>query len=93
MWSGAAASSKRLVDTLGGFEEALASAQRRAGDDDGKLVPMVLRAPRGGIPPLDPPAQAARLLLGALGVDASVLALSGSRDRVLVWSELATWIK
>ncbi len=95
VWSGAAASGKRLVDTLGGFEEALASARRRAGDLDGKLAPMVLTAPRGAIPPLDPPAQAARMALGALGVDTSLLAFSGGRpgDRVLVWCELATWIR
>jgi protease IV len=93
VWSGAAASGKRLVDTLGGFEEALASAQRRAGDELGKLAPMVLTAPRGAIPPLDPPAQAARMALGALGIDTSLLAFGGARDRVLVWCELATWIR
>ncbi len=96
VWSGAAASGKRLVDTLGGFEEALASARRRAGDEDGALVPMVLRAPRGAIPPLDPPAQAARAALetlAAFGLDTSLFALAGARDRVLLWCELATWIR
>ena len=93
VWAGAAASSKKLVDTLGGFEEALASARRRAGDTLGELEPIVIRAPRSGMPPLDPPAQAARLALLALGLDASGLALIGARDRVLLWSELASWIR
>lgn len=95
VWSGAAASGKCLVDTLGGFEEALESARRRAGDERGRLAPLVLRPPRGAVPPLDPPAQAARLALSALGLDAGALSLvvSPSRERVLVFSELATWIR
>ena len=93
VWSGAAAVGKRLVDTLGGFEEALASARRRAGDTRGALTPMVLRAPRGGLPPLDPPAQAARMALTALGLDTSLLALGNTRDRVLLWCDVASWMK
>jgi protease IV len=92
VWTGAEASSRRLVDRLGGFDEALASARRRAGDDSGELAPVVLRAPRAEIAPLDPPARAARVLLRAIGVDPGLLALARARERVLVWSELASWI-
>jgi protease-4 len=91
VWTGAAAASKRLVDTLGGFDEALASARRLAGDRS--LEPAVLRAPRGGIPPLDPPAQAARLALTALGVDPGMLGLSNGREQVFCFSEIASWIR
>jgi protease-4 len=93
VWTGAAAAGKRLVDTLGGFDEALASARRRAGDRNGVLEPLVLRAPRGGIPPLDPPAQAARLALTALGVDPGILALGDARERIFCFCELASWIR
>jgi hypothetical protein len=68
-------------------------ARRLAGDDRGVLEPMILRAPRHGVPPLDPPAQAARLALDALGVDSALLSLTRGKDRVLLWSELASWIR
>lgn len=84
VWTGAAAQRRGLVDTLGGFEEALASARRRAGDVSGRLAAEVLRPARGAIPAPAGAAQVAQLAVAALGLPAILLA-RGPHRRVLAW--------
>jgi protease-4 len=82
VWSGADAHERGLVDSLGGFEDALAATRRLVGAGAARLRVAVARPPRSPAP--SPEAHAARAaagvlepLLGALGVDAVLAALSG----------------
>jgi protease-4 len=95
VWSGAAAHARGLVDELGGFDLALSVVRKRVGAGAEHLEPVILRAPRRPVPPLDPPAQrAAELLEGVAsllelrGEDVSPLVLALSRDRVLAWADV-----
>ena len=54
-----------LVDALGGFDVAIAEMHQLAPSTVGADV-VTLRAPRGHVDLVDPPKQAARMLLGAL---------------------------
>jgi protease-4 len=82
VWTGADAHARGLVDHLGGFEDALAAARRLAGAGGARLRVAVARPPRQ--PALSAQEHASRAasaalapLLGALGVDAALAALSG----------------
>lgn len=95
VWIGQDAKGVGLVDELGGFEAAVEAARARVGTKSAsKLRPVVLRIPRGRIPPLDPPRRkpegapaAAHLLALArdAGVDVDPFALLLCGDRVLTW--------
>ncbi len=96
VWVGRDARARGLVDELGGFETALRLARER-GAEGRKLSPVLLRPPRAPLPALSAEhrdRRAARTLFAALrgslaaaGIDVSTLAF-GSRERVLLWSEL-----
>jgi protease-4 len=100
VWSGVDAQREGLVDLLGGFEVACDRARELArpklGDRAKDLEPRVIAGGRTPPPPLDPPARAAQAALLALEAlfpqlaREAFVALGGSRDRVLAWSELAT---
>ena len=91
VWTGSAAATRNLVDVLGGFEVALERARNLVSPAGRKLEPVMLRGHLRGIPPLDPPAQAAKLLARTLGIEG--LSLLGGRERVLLWSPLASSIR
>jgi protease-4 len=95
VWSGRAAHERGLVDELGGFDVALSVVRKRIGRGADELAPVVLRAPRRAIPPLDPPAQKAAELLEAVqelaaglgqGLFSLPVALWG--ERVLAWADV-----
>ena len=101
VWTGADALEQGLVDRLGGFDDALAAVRERIGRGAQHLAPQIVRGPRKGMTPLNPPkARAAELLEVAalLGreygldgvVDLRTLAMAFSRERVLAWSPLAS---
>ena len=105
VWTGADALEQGLVDRLGGFDDALAAVRERIGSGAQHLLPRIVRGPRKGMTPLNPPkARAAELLeaaallgreyglgLGLGGaVDLRTLAMALSRERVLAWSPHAS---
>jgi protease-4 len=100
VWSGADAAREGLVDVLGGFEVACERARElvrpKLGARAKELEPHVVHGARHPPPPLDPPARAAQsalLILEALLPQVArdlAIALDGSKERVLAWSELAT---
>jgi len=95
VWSGADAHARGLVDRLGGFEDALDEVRRRTGRGADRLRVAVIRAPRRGMPLLEPPekkaaraaAEALTEMAQALGVDLSPIVFA--RERVLAWEPLA----
>jgi ClpP class serine protease len=97
VWTGAEASSKKLVDSLGGFDKALDTTRTLLGYDRAeRWAPEVVRAPRHPPPALDPPhlrtaAQALLFLGQALGVDVRALGFASRNERVLFWSPVASW--
>jgi protease-4 len=98
VWTGAEAASKRLVDTLGGFDKALETTRTLIGyDRAAKFAPVVVRAPRRSQAPLTPApalAPAAAMFTSiarTVGVDPRTLVFTSMRERVLTWSPLASW--
>lgn len=95
VWIGSDAKRVGLVDELGGFDRAVETARARiSGPGAAKLKPAVLNAPRGRIPPLNPPGSRnarAHTLLGlaqlasTLGLDVDPAALLLSGERILAW--------
>jgi protease-4 len=99
VWTGADALEKGLVDRLGGFDVALDAVRERVGKGGRHLLPVILRAPRKGMTPLNPPVKRAAEILEALarvgaelgleGLDLDAMAAFG-RERVLAWSPFAS---
>jgi protease-4 len=100
VWTGAEAASKRLVDSLGGFDKALETTRTLLGYDKAeKYAPMVVRAPRRSQAPLTPPPQLApaaaafNSIAKCVGVDPRTLVFTSMRERVLTWSPIASWFE
>ncbi len=95
VWTGADAHARGLVDELGGFEDALAVTRRLVGRGAARLRVAVIRPPRHPAPSIDEHAASAAAkilapLLGALGVDTALAALSVlSGERALAYAVAA----
>ena len=95
VWTGADAQKYGLVDTLGGFDVALAAVRRRIGRGADRLRVVAVRAPRGVFPVLDLPEKKETRWVESLlarwadsgPIDGVLLALTG--ERVLAWSDVA----
>jgi protease-4 len=98
VWTGRDALEHKLVDMLGGFDVALERARALTSLPNAHLFePVVVRAPRRHVPPLDPPlprralAKAMADLGDLLGLDLGILPLAQGRDRVLAWCRVSSW--
>lgn len=89
VWTGKDAALRGLVDKLGGFDLALATARERVGVGGEKLAPEVLRPPRRMITAFDPERRDKHVmtalvqLAGLLSIDLPTAILAASGERVL----------
>jgi protease IV len=97
VWTGADAKAQGLVDELGSFADALALAAQKIGVPRERARPVLVRAPRRGFPPLNPPEaprpEALALALELLGVDAGVAWLALGGERILAYSPEAGLVR
>jgi len=99
VWTGLDARDRGLVDSLGGFDDALQALRARIGAGADRLRPVVLKPPPRPVSWLDVrPAGATHALAQALepvarslGIDVGLLALCG--ERVLAWSPAAAALR
>src|SRR4029077_8011415 len=92
VWTGEAALAEGLVDRIGTFEDALTAVRKRIGVSGERLRPAILKGPRKGFPPLDPPKQRADALTESIGTFAARFGgdlasfVLAAGERVLAWS-------